>query len=70
MSDKYSKEDCDKVHGKLEDKIDHLIEHASYTRGQVDMLVDSQKELRQNNSDWWSRIGCFIACAIAYFKGV
>ena len=70
MGEKYSKDKCEDIHAELNKSMLELSKDVGYIKGQVDTLVDSHKELRQNNSDWWSRIGCFIACAIAYFKGV
>lgn len=69
MADRYSKEHCDDVHSALNENLLQLTKDVGYIKGQVDTLVDSQKELRQNNSDWWSRFVAFLACAIAYFKG-
>ena len=70
MAEKYSKEYCDGIHDTINQNMLKMTEDLGYIKGKVDTLVDSHKDMQQNNSDWWSRIGCFIACAIAYFKGV
>lgn len=70
MSERYAKQsDCDGVHAELNKNLLKLTEDVGYIKGKVDTLVESHKELRDNNSDWWSRMIAIFACVIAWMKG-
>lgn len=70
MGERFAKQtDCDSVHAELNKSLLKLTEDVGYIKGKVDTLVDSHKELRDNNSDWWSRIIAGLALALAWMKG-